>query len=145
MAAYVGPVPTQTWKLPVTDTLMTPPPIPLLLLVCEMCHMNLLVFFIIFALSCVVVFQRSDKWKCFHVCFSGQEKIYDIISETVANDFPLWFSKVMAYITSPVVVLPALLLLLWVCTQDLLHTHTTVTLSFSHDMQPPLHTHTHTI
>ncbi|XP_076017472.1 transmembrane channel-like protein 3 [Genypterus blacodes] len=43
--------------------------------------------------------------------FSGQEKIYDIISETVASDFPLWFSKVMGYVTSPVVVLPALLLL----------------------------------
>ncbi|XP_029975151.1 transmembrane channel-like protein 3 [Salarias fasciatus] len=43
--------------------------------------------------------------------FSGQEKIYDIISETVASDFPLWFSKVMSYITSPVVVLPGLLLL----------------------------------
>uniref|UniRef100_H3CMK3 Transmembrane channel-like protein n=1 Tax=Tetraodon nigroviridis TaxID=99883 RepID=H3CMK3_TETNG len=43
---------------------------------------------------------------------SGQEKIYDIISETVANDFPLWFSTVMSYITSPIVALPALLLLL---------------------------------
>nr|XP_057933600.1 transmembrane channel-like protein 3 isoform X2 [Doryrhamphus excisus] len=43
--------------------------------------------------------------------FSGQEKIYDIISETVASDFPQWFSKVMGYITSPVVVLPGLLLL----------------------------------
>uniref|UniRef100_A0A6Q2XH77 Transmembrane channel-like protein n=1 Tax=Esox lucius TaxID=8010 RepID=A0A6Q2XH77_ESOLU len=43
--------------------------------------------------------------------FSGQEKIYDIISETVATDFPLWFSKVMSYVTSPVVALPALLLL----------------------------------
>ncbi|KAM6943651.1 LOW QUALITY PROTEIN: transmembrane channel-like protein 3 [Xenentodon cancila] len=43
--------------------------------------------------------------------FSGQEKIYDIISETVESDFPLWFSMVMSYITSPVVVLPALLLL----------------------------------
>ncbi|XP_036391050.1 transmembrane channel-like protein 3 [Megalops cyprinoides] len=43
--------------------------------------------------------------------FSGQEKIYDIISETIASDFPLWFSKVMSYATSPVVVLPALLLL----------------------------------
>ncbi|MGH0147756.1 UNVERIFIED_CONTAM: hypothetical protein FKN15_011007 [Acipenser sinensis] len=41
----------------------------------------------------------------------GQEKIYDIISETVANDFPLWFRTVMDYVTSPVVVLPALLLL----------------------------------
>ncbi|XP_072516715.1 transmembrane channel-like protein 3 [Salminus brasiliensis] len=43
--------------------------------------------------------------------FSGQEKIYDIISETIDNDFPLWFSRVMSYVTSPVVVLPALLLL----------------------------------
>ncbi|XP_068597920.1 transmembrane channel-like protein 3 [Brachionichthys hirsutus] len=43
--------------------------------------------------------------------FSGQEKIYDIVSETVASDFPLWFSQVMGYITSPIVVLPALLLL----------------------------------
>ncbi|KAM9318931.1 transmembrane channel-like protein 3 [Pholidichthys leucotaenia] len=43
--------------------------------------------------------------------FSGQEKIYDIISETVAADFPAWFSKVTSYVTSPVVVLPALLLL----------------------------------
>uniref|UniRef100_A0A3Q3BEF4 Transmembrane channel-like protein n=1 Tax=Kryptolebias marmoratus TaxID=37003 RepID=A0A3Q3BEF4_KRYMA len=42
----------------------------------------------------------------------GQEKIYDIISETVATDFPLWFSKVMSYVTSPVVVLPGLLLLM---------------------------------
>ncbi|KAG7468109.1 hypothetical protein MATL_G00139290 [Megalops atlanticus] len=43
--------------------------------------------------------------------FSGQEKIYDIISETVTTDFPVWFNKVLGYITSPVVVLPALLLL----------------------------------
>ncbi|XP_039628695.1 transmembrane channel-like protein 3 [Polypterus senegalus] len=43
--------------------------------------------------------------------FSGQEKIYDIISETIDADFPLWFGTVMSYVTSPVVVLPALLLL----------------------------------
>ncbi|XP_060739922.1 transmembrane channel-like protein 3 isoform X1 [Tachysurus vachellii] len=43
--------------------------------------------------------------------FSGQEKIYDIISETIDKDFPVWFSKVMGYVTSPVVVLPGLLLL----------------------------------
>ncbi|XP_015675679.1 transmembrane channel-like protein 3 [Protobothrops mucrosquamatus] len=43
--------------------------------------------------------------------FSGQEKIYDIVSETIRNDFPPWFNSVMAYISSPVVVLPALLLL----------------------------------
>ncbi|XP_058012446.1 transmembrane channel-like protein 3 [Ahaetulla prasina] len=43
--------------------------------------------------------------------FSGQEKIYDIVSETIRNDFPPWFNSVMAYLSSPVVVLPALLLL----------------------------------
>ncbi|XP_044133000.1 transmembrane channel-like protein 3 [Bufo gargarizans] len=43
--------------------------------------------------------------------FSGQEKIYDIISETIETDFPAWFNKVMSYVSSPVVVVPALLLL----------------------------------
>ncbi|KAM9311891.1 transmembrane channel-like protein 3 [Gastrophryne carolinensis] len=43
--------------------------------------------------------------------FSGQEKIYDIISETIQTDFPAWFNKVMSYVSSPVVALPALLLL----------------------------------
>ncbi|XP_056425791.1 transmembrane channel-like protein 3 [Hyla sarda] len=43
--------------------------------------------------------------------FSGQEKIYDIISETIEADFPAWFNKVMSYVSSPVVVLPAVLLL----------------------------------
>ncbi|XP_031978439.1 transmembrane channel-like protein 3 isoform X3 [Corvus moneduloides] len=43
--------------------------------------------------------------------FSGQEKIYDIVSETIQNDFPTWFNTVLTYISSPVVVLPALLLL----------------------------------
>ncbi|XP_021263415.1 transmembrane channel-like protein 3 [Numida meleagris] len=43
--------------------------------------------------------------------FSGQEKIYDIVSETIRDDFPQWFNTVITYISSPVVVLPALLLL----------------------------------
>ncbi|XP_075620236.1 transmembrane channel-like protein 3 [Balearica regulorum gibbericeps] len=43
--------------------------------------------------------------------FSGQDKIYDIVSETIQNDFPAWFNTVITYISSPVVVLPALLLL----------------------------------
>ncbi|KAM6257117.1 transmembrane channel-like protein 3 isoform 2-T2 [Porphyrio hochstetteri] len=43
--------------------------------------------------------------------FSGQDKIYDIVSETIRNDFPAWFNTVITYISSPVVVLPALLLL----------------------------------
>ncbi|XP_040825218.1 transmembrane channel-like protein 3 isoform X1 [Ochotona curzoniae] len=43
--------------------------------------------------------------------FSGQEKIYDIVSETIENDFPAWFGSVFGYISSPVVILPAVLLL----------------------------------
>ncbi|KAJ1180268.1 hypothetical protein NDU88_005490 [Pleurodeles waltl] len=43
--------------------------------------------------------------------FSGQEKIYDIISETIKTDFPGWFNTVVSYISSPIVILPALLLL----------------------------------
>ncbi|GAB1292291.1 Transmembrane channel-like protein [Apodemus speciosus] len=44
--------------------------------------------------------------------FSGQEKIYDIVSETIENDFPTWFHAVVGHISSPVVILPAVLLLL---------------------------------
>ncbi|XP_059109271.1 LOW QUALITY PROTEIN: transmembrane channel-like protein 3 [Peromyscus eremicus] len=43
--------------------------------------------------------------------FSGQEKIYDIVSETIENDFPAWFHVVVGHISSPVVILPAVLLL----------------------------------
>lgn len=43
---------------------------------------------------------------------SGQEKMYDVVAETVAEDFPTWVGSVLGYATSPVVVLPAMLLLL---------------------------------
>ncbi|XP_006142718.1 transmembrane channel-like protein 3 [Tupaia chinensis] len=43
--------------------------------------------------------------------FSGQQKMYDIVSETVASDFPVWFGSVVGYVSSPVVILPAVLLL----------------------------------
>ncbi|XP_049638825.1 transmembrane channel-like protein 3 [Suncus etruscus] len=44
--------------------------------------------------------------------FSGQEKMYDVVAETVAEDFPTWVGSVLGYATSPVVILPAMLLLL---------------------------------
>ncbi|KAL4692683.1 hypothetical protein H8959_016493, partial [Pygathrix nigripes] len=43
--------------------------------------------------------------------FSGQEKIYDIVSETIEKDFPVWFGSVVGHISSPVVILPGVLLL----------------------------------
>ncbi|XP_036299040.1 transmembrane channel-like protein 3 [Pipistrellus kuhlii] len=42
--------------------------------------------------------------------FSGQEKIYDVVAETVA-DLPAWCGAVVGYVSSPVVILPAVLLL----------------------------------
>ncbi|XP_066096481.1 transmembrane channel-like protein 3 [Saccopteryx bilineata] len=44
--------------------------------------------------------------------FSGQEKMYDIVSETIEKDFPAWLSAAAGYLSSPVVILPAALLLL---------------------------------
>ncbi|KAF6273408.1 transmembrane channel like 3 [Rhinolophus ferrumequinum] len=43
--------------------------------------------------------------------FSGQEKIYDIVSETIEEGFPTWLGSVLGYVSSPVVILPAVLLL----------------------------------
>ncbi|XP_034880251.1 transmembrane channel-like protein 3 [Mirounga leonina] len=43
--------------------------------------------------------------------FSGQEKMYDIVSETIEKDFPAWFGSMVGYVSSPVVILPAVLLL----------------------------------
>lgn len=37
--------------------------------------------------------------------------MYDIVSETI-EDFPAWFGSVVGYVSSPVVILPAVLLLL---------------------------------
>lgn len=42
---------------------------------------------------------------------SGQEKIYDIVSETIEEGFPAWLGSVVGYVSSPVVILPAVLLL----------------------------------
>uniref|UniRef100_A0A8C4NFF8 Transmembrane channel-like protein n=1 Tax=Eptatretus burgeri TaxID=7764 RepID=A0A8C4NFF8_EPTBU len=44
--------------------------------------------------------------------FSGQEKIYNIVLETVEMEFPPWFNTAVSYVTTPVVILPALLLLI---------------------------------
>ncbi|XP_023375810.1 transmembrane channel-like protein 3 [Pteropus vampyrus] len=43
--------------------------------------------------------------------FSGQEKMYDIVLETIEEAFPAWLSAAAGAVSSPVVILPALLLL----------------------------------
>lgn len=56
--------------------------------------------------------KSSHIWSYLSLSYSGQEKIYDIVSETIENDFPAWFHIVVGHISSPVVILPAVLLLL---------------------------------
>lgn len=46
------------------------------------------------------------------LCRSGQEKMYDIVSDTIKEDFPAWVGSVVGHVSSPVVILPAVLLLL---------------------------------
>lgn len=43
---------------------------------------------------------------------SGQEKMYDVVSETIERELPAWLSAVAGSVSSPVVILPAVLLLL---------------------------------
>ncbi|XP_015990819.2 transmembrane channel-like protein 3 [Rousettus aegyptiacus] len=43
--------------------------------------------------------------------FSGQEKMYDVVSETIEKELPAWLSAAAGSVSSPVVILPAVLLL----------------------------------
>lgn len=43
---------------------------------------------------------------------SGQEKMYDVVSETIEKELPAWLSAAAGSVSSPVVILPAVLLLL---------------------------------
>ncbi|XP_060611191.2 transmembrane channel-like protein 3 [Anolis sagrei] len=71
-----------------------------------------MLLFMLFLCMLPTIFAIARYRPSFHCGpFSGQEKIYDIVSDTIKADFPVWFNKVMTYVSSPVVVLPALLLL----------------------------------
>uniref|UniRef100_UPI003AADB0C2 transmembrane channel-like protein 1 n=1 Tax=Centroberyx gerrardi TaxID=166262 RepID=UPI003AADB0C2 len=43
--------------------------------------------------------------------FSGKNRMFDVIQETLESDFPAWFSKVFSYASNPGLVLPFLLLM----------------------------------
>ncbi|KAK9974876.1 hypothetical protein ABG768_022944 [Culter alburnus] len=43
--------------------------------------------------------------------FSGKNRMFDVIQETLETDFPAWFGKVFSYVSNPGLVLPFLLLL----------------------------------
>ncbi|KAK5606806.1 AN1-type zinc finger protein tmc1 [Crenichthys baileyi] len=43
--------------------------------------------------------------------FSGKNRMFDVIQETLESDFPAWFSKVFSYASNPGLVLPFILLM----------------------------------
>ncbi|KAM5291448.1 transmembrane channel-like protein 3 [Glossophaga mutica] len=59
----------------------------------------------------VVRYKPSPHCGPFRRVLAGQEKMYDIVSETIEKDCPAWFRSVARHVSSPVVILPAVLLL----------------------------------
>ncbi|KAH1169102.1 hypothetical protein KIL84_013692 [Mauremys mutica] len=43
--------------------------------------------------------------------FSGKTRMFEVISETLENDFPSWFGKVFSYASNPGLILPFILLM----------------------------------
>uniref|UniRef100_W5MTL1 Transmembrane channel-like protein n=1 Tax=Lepisosteus oculatus TaxID=7918 RepID=W5MTL1_LEPOC len=43
--------------------------------------------------------------------FSGKNRMFDVIQETLENDFPAWFGKVFSYVSNPGLILPFILLM----------------------------------
>lgn len=56
--------------------------------------------------------ERRRGGSCVLLLGSGQEKMYDVVSDTIEEDFPAWVGSVVGHVSSPVVILPAVLLLL---------------------------------
>lgn len=43
--------------------------------------------------------------------YSGKNRMFDVIQETLQSDFPAWFSKIFSYASNPGLVLPFILLM----------------------------------
>lgn len=56
-----------------------------------------------------------------YLSFSGKNRMFDVIHETLESDFPAWFGKVFSYASNPGLVLPFILLMVWVNACWLLH------------------------
>lgn len=52
----------------------------------------------------------------FDPCFphSGQEKMYDVVMETIEQDLPAFIGNIFTYATNPGLIMPAVLLMVWV-------------------------------
>lgn len=65
-------------------------------------HTQSRVCYVSFAVCCNVSSSLS----------SGKNRMYDVIQETVENDFPTFLGKVFAFLANPGLVIPAILLML---------------------------------
>lgn len=45
---------------------------------------------------------------------SGQEKMYDVVMETIEQDLPAFIGNIFTYATNPGLILPAVLLMVYV-------------------------------
>lgn len=43
---------------------------------------------------------------------SGKNRMYDVIQETIENDFPTFLGKIFAFLANPGLIIPAILLML---------------------------------
>uniref|UniRef100_H2YYD0 TMC domain-containing protein n=1 Tax=Ciona savignyi TaxID=51511 RepID=H2YYD0_CIOSA len=54
-----------------------------------------------------LIYNQGITWKC----IMNREWMYTIVTETMDNDIPSWMKKALGYLTTPVVILPSILLL----------------------------------
>lgn len=47
-----------------------------------------------------------------HSLYSGKNRMYDVIQETIENDFPTFLGKIFAFLANPGLIIPAILLML---------------------------------
>lgn len=57
--------------------------------------------------------RDNKQFTVFSPCFSpsGQEKIYDVVMETIDQDLPAFIGNIFSYATNPGVIMPAVLLM----------------------------------
>lgn len=58
----------------------------------------------------------SKQCMVFDLCLSisGQEKMYDVVMETIEQDLPSFIGNIFTYATNPGLIMPAVLLMVYV-------------------------------
>ena len=62
--------------------------------------------------SCLCHMSFTARYNVFSPLSSGKNRMYDVIQETVENDFPTFLGKIFAFLANPGLIIPAILLML---------------------------------